>query len=324
MSWIDVIIVLIFGAYLFEGWRRGFIEQTLELIGFFITIFLALWSYRPLATWLINHIGLQEPLSRPIAFFLLWFILQSLYSFALRWLYPLLPASWRSNQVNKIAGLIPAFIRAFIILAVILTLLISLPVPARLKAEFEGTRIAKKIVGQSAVIENYANRILGNEFKGSLTFLTVPAQNEQIIAPDQKVDLTFKATDVTVDQASEQKMFLLVNQERQAIGLPVLVWDEALAVVARKHSTDMFARGYFAHENPDGQSPFDRMEAAGIKFKTAGENIAYAATVDLAHNGLMRSPGHRANILASDFGHIGIGIIDAGVYGKMFTQDFTN
>jgi uncharacterized protein YkwD len=117
-------------------------------------------------------------------------------------------------------------------------------------------------------------------------------------------------------------MLVLINQERAKAGLAALAWDEDLAKVARAHSTDMFARGYFAHKNPDGLSPFDRMANAGITFKAAGENLAYAATVELAHGGLMRSPGHRANILEKDFGRVGIGIIDAGPYGKMFTQSF--
>jgi uncharacterized protein YkwD len=117
-------------------------------------------------------------------------------------------------------------------------------------------------------------------------------------------------------------MLRLINQERLKEGLPALVWDEAAAKVARAHSVDMFKRGYFSHENPDGLSPFDRMEKAGITYSAAGENLAYAATVELAHAGLMRSPGHRANILEKDFGRVGIGVIDGGIYGKMFTQNF--
>jgi uncharacterized protein YkwD len=75
----------------------------------------------------------------------------------------------------------------------------------------------------------------------------------------------------------------------------------------------MFARGYFAHETPEGRSPFDRMSADGVKFMTAGENLALAPTLQVAHNGLMKSPGHRANILAKDFGRVGIGILDGGI-----------
>jgi len=40
--------------------------------------------------------------------------------------------------------------------------------------------------------------------------------------------------------------------------------------------------------------------------------------------GLMNSPGHRANILNPNFHKIGIGVIDGGIYGKMYTQEFTN
>jgi len=43
-----------------------------------------------------------------------------------------------------------------------------------------------------------------------------------------------------------------------------------------------------------------------------------------AHNGLMNSEGHRANILEPEFRKIGIGVIDNGVYGKMFVQVFTD
>jgi uncharacterized protein YkwD len=84
----------------------------------------------------------------------------------------------------------------------------------------------------------------------------------------------------------------------------------------------MFARGYFAHETPEGESPFDRFNKAGITYRTAGENLALAPTLSLAHTGLMNSPGHRANILNPEFGRVGIGIIDGGLHGLMVTQDF--
>jgi len=45
-----------------------------------------------------------------------------------------------------------------------------------------------------------------------------------------------------------------------------------------------------------------------VSFRTAGENLALAPTVQIAHTGLMNSPGHRANILHSQFGRVGIGI----------------
>ena len=62
------------------------------------------------------------------------------------------------------------------------------------------------------------------------------------------------------------------------------------------------------------EDPFDRMRDAGIVFGTAGENLALAPTLDIAHDGLMNSPGHRANILGTQFRKVGIGVLDGGVY----------
>ena len=66
------------------------------------------------------------------------------------------------------------------------------------------------------------------------------------------------------------------------------------------------------------------MDRAGISYSIAGENLALAPSVVRAHDGLMNSSGHRRNILDPAFTKIGIGAIDGGVYGKMFTQIFTN
>ncbi len=100
--------------------------------------------------------------------------------------------------------------------------------------------------------------------------------------------------------------------------------DPELTEVARRHSADMFARGYFAHDTPEGITPFDRMRAGGVRFLTAGENLALAPTIDVAHTGLMNSPGHRANILRREFGRVGIGVMDGGMRGLMVSQEFRN
>ena len=84
----------------------------------------------------------------------------------------------------------------------------------------------------------------------------------------------------------------------------------------------MLQRGYFSHYSPEGFSPFDRMDKAGILYDAAGENLALSPNTDIAMQGLLNSPGHRANILSVSFGRIGIGVIDGGIYGEMFCQEF--
>ena len=119
-------------------------------------------------------------------------------------------------------------------------------------------------------------------------------------------------------------MLDLVNQERTTRGLKPVKADPQLTEVGRMHSQDMFSRGYFSHYTPEGKDPFDRMKASHVHFLSAGENLALGQTLMICHEGLMNSPGHRANILNPSFGRLGIGILDGGVYGLMISQEFRN
>ncbi|MDD3852511.1 MAG: CAP-associated domain-containing protein [Syntrophomonadaceae bacterium] len=113
---------------------------------------------------------------------------------------------------------------------------------------------------------------------------------------------------IALRDSVEKQTLDLVNVERVKRGLSILTWDADIASVARKHSQDMQYRDYFAHDNPDGKTPFDRIESAGIDYKMAGENIALNYNAISAHESLMNSPGHRRNILEKDFKRLGVGI----------------
>jgi uncharacterized YkwD family protein len=117
-------------------------------------------------------------------------------------------------------------------------------------------------------------------------------------------------------------MLSQVNQERARQGLAPLVADTKLTQLARQKSQDMVNKNYFSHTSPTYGSPFDMMKAAGVRYRTAGENIACAPSTTRAHTALMNSPGHRANILNPAFTHVGIGIVKGGSCGMMFTQMF--
>ena len=124
--------------------------------------------------------------------------------------------------------------------------------------------------------------------------------------------------------AYELEVLDLVNAERAKKGLSKLTWSDELANVARAHSKDMLNRKFFSHTNPDGQSPFDRMRAAGIRYSSAGENIAAGQrTPQEVVNAWMNSEGHRANILNASFTKLGVGYVTGnGAYSTYWTQNF--
>lgn len=113
-------------------------------------------------------------------------------------------------------------------------------------------------------------------------------------------------------------MIRLINEERRKAGVAPLIVDIELSRVARIKSQDMRDNNYFSHTSPNYGSPFDMMRSFGIRYRTAGENIARHSSVQSAHTGLMNSDGHRRNILSPSFTHIGVGIVDNRYYTQMF------
>lgn len=129
---------------------------------------------------------------------------------------------------------------------------------------------------------------------------------------------------VSLQQAFEMQLFDLTNAERVKHGLAPLNWDERARRSARNHSLDMATHNFFDHVNLKGQDPFQRMEAQGIRYWTAGENIAmgYPSSI-FAHEALMNSLGHRKNILNPDYTHVGMGVqFQAKTKVPYYTENF--
>lgn len=103
--------------------------------------------------------------------------------------------------------------------------------------------------------------------------------------------------------------FDLLNDERAARGLPALAWDEQAAAVAKAHSQDMAANGFVGHVSPTTGDASARFERARIRGTVVRENVARGYGPKGIHESLMNSPGHRANLIAEDVTHVGIGVV---------------
>ena len=142
-------------------------------------------------------------------------------------------------------------------------------------------------------------------------------QNNTTTTPPTTSNPTTTTSDVN---AFEQEVVKLTNAERTKAGLKALQTDDKLMAAAREKSQDMQSKKYFSHTSPTFGSPFDRMKALGITYKSAGENIAQGQrSPQEVVQAWMDSPGHRANILNANYTHIGVGYVKSGNY---WTQQF--
>lgn len=109
----------------------------------------------------------------------------------------------------------------------------------------------------------------------------------------------------------------LTNEDRTESDLPPLQTSPVLQAAAQMKANDMAEKGYFAHDDPEGRSPWYWFIQAGYQFIYAGENLA-VNFVDSkeVEDAWMRSPGHRSNILGSNFTEVGIATAEGTYEGK--------
>ena len=316
---IDILLLLLVALSLLNGYRRGFILGVLDLAGWILSLLAGLRFYQPVARWLAVYVYvLPQIWGRPIAFVSIAVIL----GFAVHLLgYAILkrlPKDIHQRRVNRLLGVIPGFANGLITAAIVSALLLAIPLNEGLRERVRASASVNRLAVYTERLEAALHPVFGEAIAETLNLLIVrPESNERVTLP-------YTVATPRPRPELETRMLELVNGERVVAGLRPLVADSELTQVARQHSVDMFARGYFAHVTPEGRDPFERMREANVRFVTAGENLALAPTLQIAHTGLMHSPGHRANILQRDFGRVGIGIMDGGIHGLMVTQNFRN
>jgi len=315
---IDAAVLVLIGVAAWFGYRTGFVATTYSLASWILAAAAARALAGPATALVETLTGRPRPFAATIGFVVTIVAAEALFSAAGHLAIRPIVALVRRGPLapaDRILGTLPAAIRSLFIVAVAILAIEAFPVGSEMKAAVEASRTGRfvnaQIVAFQPQIESFTRQLGGSPL---LVTRIGEDQTERLDLPD--------GIELAPDPVAERQLVDLVNEERTQRGIKPLVLDERLVSVARAHSQDMFTLKYFSHESPVSGSPFDRLKSAGITYSRAGENLAYAQSVSVAHRALMESPGHRENILRSEFTRIGIGVINAPAYGRMITQLF--
>jgi len=112
------------------------------------------------------------------------------------------------------------------------------------------------------------------------------------------------APDATPD---DERLARMITAARSSVGLAPLARDSRLDRIALDHASRMASARELAHDAGDGD-PLDRLHAAGFEPRNAGENVAHASSLPLAHRALWASPSHRLNLLGRGYDRMGIAV----------------
>jgi uncharacterized protein YkwD len=314
MNAVDLLLLAVIALGVWGGWRRGFMASSADLATLVLSVALTLAVYQWPARWLGGEgLGVW---ALPLAFLVTLLLVRIVLGMLAGALLAAVPERAHRHGANRALGLLPGGVQGLIHAAIVAALLLALPLGQRVHEASQASPLAEEMSRPVQWLEARLAPVIDPVARATLGRLTVQPGSAQV------VQLPFRVAQARPRPDLEARMLELVNADRLAAGLRPLQADAELVRVSRAHSADMFARGYFSHFTPEGLDPFARLRAAKVRFRAAGENLALARTAQLAHDGLMDSPGHRANILRPAFGRLGIGVLDGGMRGLMVTQTF--
>ncbi len=316
---LDAAILAVIGVAIWSGYRAGLVATTYSLATWVLAVTAAIVFQGPAAGLVEALFPVAPQIGRAVGFVGVVAAVEALATlaghFAIRPIVVVIRRLGPLALADHLLGVIPAVGRSLFIVGVALAAVVALPVATELQAAVETSTFGRLLVQEIAALQPQLSMLTG-QLGGTPLFVTKVAAGET-----EKLDLP-DGLALAPDPVAEREMLDLVNQARAARGLAPLAWDDRLVPVARQHSEEMFTLKYFGHRSPVTGSAFDRLRVAGITYRSAAENLAFAPSVSVAMLGLTASAEHRGNILSPQFTRVGIGVVSAGPYGRMFTQMF--
>ncbi len=320
IQWIDVVFLFILFVVVIYGWIRGAIALCIRFLSVLFSLMLFMLSVDHVFRWIRQDVGIVSPLGIAMVALGIVAIGEWIFSIILNRIFFLVPNRVMRHPLNRLIGGIFFSFFATIVFISVVSFLLRLPLRFSLE----------DVVGHSVIVSQMVSSF---ESRGGALFAFIDRSAEKVrnmamlISDGEKgilLDMQVSQSMLSIDEKSEQAMVRLVNLERSKQHILLLQLDVAMTDVARGYATQMFMDRLFSHYDKDGNDVAYRLIKGNVRFFLAGENLAYAPNVKIAHEGLMKSDGHKRNILDQRFSRIGIGVIDAGMAGKMFVQVFAD
>lgn len=162
---------------------------------------------------------------------------------------------------------------------------------------------------------NHRAKLLHNQSIFFFVVLVVVSQFILSVTKTHYSQVLGTSTNITTEE-----LLLLTNEKRQAIGLSSLRLNDDLSEAAKLKANYMFSKNYWAHNAPDGTTPWVFIKKVDYDYIYAGENLArgFTTSQDVV-NAWMASQSHKENMLSENYKDIGFAVMEGKLLGENTT-----
>lgn len=310
---LDFILGLFLAALLVRGWVRGFVRETLDLVGLVVGLWIAFKLSAPFGDFLTNSFGVTPEVARigaGIALFLLFGVSMSIAAHYLSKVMSL-PGL---NLANRVGGAAVAVGWGIALVLVILNVIRVFPLPDSWEAGIEESTVARAIVGPTALPQRTFEALAGDNALGALAAIqdifganrAVPGPGEELSIPEARSDEIRQVRDDAAAVIDE------INRFRTGLGLTPLLESTGMTEAAEGRAVLMYTRGSL-YLTPDC---FGDLSENGVRVVTCGETVGLAGTALGALEGIRDDDTGNRELSSAAYDRAGISVVD-GPTGRL-------
>jgi membrane protein required for colicin V production len=314
---LDFILGLFLAGLLVRGWLRGFVRESLDLVGLVLGLFVAIRLSGPLGDFLTDRFGVSPEVATIGGGIVLFILFGVATSIAAHYLSRVMSLPGL-NLINRLGGAAVATAWGIAILVVVLNVARVAPLPDGWEEQIDESTVAQAMIGPDAIPQRVFESLGTEGVLGSLASIqdlfgqgrVVPEGNEVVEIPP--------AADDEVRQARDEAPQVLawLNEYRAGEGLRPLGMSDGLRGVAEERGVAMYTSGRISRDTPPGVGAEGDVVDAGIRLAVVGENLALASSTRAGYEAMLDSPTAVDQFQVADYDRVGIAVVD-GPTGRL-------
>lgn len=310
---IDFILGIALAAMLVRGWTRGFVRESLDLIGLIIGAWIAFRLSAPVGDFLASSFGVGPEVARIGAGILLFVLFGVLLSIASYYLSKAMNLPGLS-MVNRVGGAAVAIGWGAVVVLLIVSLLTVAPIPDSWRSQLNESRVVQAIAGPDALPRQFFETLAGDNVMAAMSAIrevfgesrAVPEGAETLEFPSAAADEIRQVRD-EADRILEE-----VNEYRVGLGLRAVTDVAAIRALAEDHAAGLYQAGMLRRMG-DCVSNLDTRSYQVVR---CDNGVALAGTAAGALSGIEDSAGGQAMLGNADFDRGGVAVVD-GPTGRL-------
>jgi membrane protein required for colicin V production len=310
---IDFVLGLALAGMLVRGWMRGFVRETLDLVGLVVGLWLAFRLSAPFGDFLTNSFGVSPEAGRIGGGVVLFILFGVLLSVAAHYLSKVMNLPGLS-MVNRVGGAAVAMGWGIVIVLILVGVVSVFPIPDAWRQEIEESKVVGLIAGEDALPRQLFESLAGDNVIAAIASLqelfgsarAVPRAGEVLEIPAARSD------EIRQVRGEADQVVLRLNEDRVGVGLSAVRPVDVMNGLAEEYAKRLYTDGRLERIE-DCAAVLDRRSYQVV---VCDNGVALAGTALAAYQGIYESNDGRRMVNAARFDRVGAAVVE-GPTGRL-------